>query len=154
MINGTDSSIPNLTESVTAIGSFNLTVGLIASVIAVLLVTAIGFVRGVASRVLQVVLSSAALGATLVALVGISAKNLALVTPGVAEITSKESLLGFALVVMVVTVLWAAVAPNLAKAIPMRERGLRVFGWVAIANFVIPALVALWNCLSTQELLS
>jgi hypothetical protein len=119
VINGTDSSIPNLTESVSSIGSFNLTVGLIASVIAVLLVTAIGFIRGVASRVLQVVLSSAALGATLVALVGISAKNLALVTPGVAEITSKESLLGFALVVMVVTVLWAAVAPNLAKAIPM-----------------------------------
>ncbi|MEY2816327.1 MAG: hypothetical protein RJA78_903, partial [Actinomycetota bacterium] len=62
VINGTDSSIPNLTESVTSIGSFNLTVGLIASVIAVLLVTAIGFVRGVASRVLQVVLSSASLG--------------------------------------------------------------------------------------------
>ena len=143
VINGTDASIPNLTVSVTAIGSFNLTVGLIASVIAVLLVTAIGFVRGVASRVLQVVLSSAALSATLVALVGISAQNLALVTPGVAEISSKESILGFALVVMVVTVLWAAVAPNLAKAIPMRERGLRVFGWVAIANFVIPALVAI-----------
>ncbi|NBQ96735.1 MAG: hypothetical protein EBU12_00595 [Microbacteriaceae bacterium] len=143
VINGTDSSIPNLTESVTSIGSFNLTVGLIASAIAVLLVTAIGFIRGVASRVLQIALSSAALAAILVALIGISSKNLALVTPGVSEISSKESLLGFALVVMVVTVLWAAVAPNLAKAIPMRERGLRVFGWVAIANFVIPALVAI-----------
>ncbi len=143
LINGTDASIPNLTESAASIGSFNLTFGLIASVIAVLLVTAVSFVRGIGSRVLQVVLSSSALAATIISLVGISTKKLSLVTPGIAEITSTESLVGFALVVMVVTVLWAAVAPNLAKAIPMRERGLRVFGWVAVANFIAPALVAI-----------
>lgn len=143
LINGTDPNIPNLTDSVTSLGSFDLTVGLVASVIAVLLVTAIGFVRGVASRVLQVFLSSAALAATAVALVGVTAKNLSLQTPGAAEITSQASLLGFALVVMVVSVLWTAVAPNLAKAIPMRERGLRVFGWVAVAHFVVPTLVAI-----------
>ncbi len=143
LINGTDPSIPNLTESAATIGTFDLTIGLVASLIAVLLVTAVSFVRGIGSRVLQVVLSSSALAATIIALVGISTKKLELVTPGVAEITSKESLVGFALVVMVVTVLWAAVAPNLAKAIPMRERGLRVFGWVAVANFIAPALVAI-----------
>ncbi len=143
LINGTDPSIPNLTESAATIGTFDLTFGLVASVIAVLLVTAVSFVRAIGSRVLQVVLSSSALAATIIALAGISTKKLELVTPGVAEITSKESLVGFALVVMVVTVLWAAVAPNLAKAIPMRERGLRVFGWVAVANFIAPALVAI-----------
>jgi len=142
LISGTDTGLPDLNARVTSLGSTEINVGLVASVIAVIAIGLIALVRGAASRVLQLVFSASAFMALLIALVGVFGKQLGLVAPGIFGLGSKQSLLGFALVVMVVTVLWVAVAPNLAKSIPMRERGLKVFGFVAIANFVVPALVA------------
>jgi hypothetical protein len=105
------------------------------------LIAALTLVRGSASRVLQLVLSSAAFAAVVVALTGISSATLGFTTPGSAELLSKASLLGVATIVLAVTTLWVPIAPNLAKSIPMAERGLKVFGFVAIANFVLPAIV-------------
>ena len=143
LLNGVDASIPDLRASVASIGSFNVSVGLTTAVIFLLVIAAVSLVGGRASRILQIVFSSLAFAATLVSCVGLSSKNLDFAAPGSAAIGSKESLLGGALVVMVVLVLWVAVAPNLAKAIPMRERGLKVFAWSAVANFVAPALVGI-----------
>jgi len=142
LISGTDTGLTDLNARVTSLGSTEINVGLIASVIAVSVFGIVALIRGAASRVIQLVLSASAFMALLIALVGVFGKQLGLVAPGIFGLGSKQSLLGFALVVMVVTVLWVAVAPNLAKSIPMRERGLKVFGFVAIANFVVPALVA------------
>ncbi len=141
LVSGADSSIPDLSTSVASLGSFSLTEGLTVSAILVLLVAALSLVRGKATRVVQVVLSSIAFASTVVACVGLNSKHLAFVAPGSSALTSKESLLGIATVITVVTVLWVAVAPNLAKAIPMRERGLQVFGWVVVSNFVVPSVV-------------
>ena len=133
--------LPDFSASVTSVGSLDLNVGLVGSAIAVLLIAALTLVRGSASRVLQLVLSSAAFAAVVVALTGISSATLGFTTPGSAEVFSKASLLGVATIVLAVTTLWVAIAPNLAKSIPMAERGLKVFGFVAIANFVLPAIV-------------
>ena len=134
--------LPDFSASVTTIGSLDLNVGLVGSAIAVLLIAVLTLVRGSASRVLQLVLSSAAFAAVVVTLTGISSATLGFNTPGSAEVFSKASLLGVATIVLAVTTLWVAIAPNLAKSIPMAERGLKVFGFVAIANFVLPAVVA------------
>ena len=142
LISGTDTGLTDLNARVTSLGSTEINVGLVASVIAVLVFGIVALIRGAASRVIQLVLSASAFIALLVVLVGVFGKQIGLVAPGIFGLGSKQSLLGFALVVMVVTVLWVAVAPNLAKSIPMRERGLKVFSFVAIANFVVPALVA------------
>ena len=141
LVNGVDSRIPDLRASVTSVGSFNVTVGLTASAIMLILVAAVSMIRGRASRLAQIILSLLAFAAMVVSFVGISNKTMEFVAPGSAPIGSKESMLGASIVVLVVTLLWVAVAPNLAKAVPMRERGLKVFGWSAIANFVVPALV-------------
>jgi purine-cytosine permease-like protein len=133
--------LPDFSASVTSVGSLDLNVGMVGSAIAVLLIAALTLVRGSASRVLQLVLSSAAFAAVVVALTGISSATLGFATPGTSELFSKASLLGVATIVLAVTTLWVAIAPNLAKSIPMAERGLKVFGFVAIANFVLPALV-------------
>ena len=133
--------LPDFNANVTSVGSLDLNVGLVGSAIAVLLIAALTLVRGSASRVLQLVLSSAAFAAVVVALTGISSATLGFTTPGSAELLSKASLLGVATIVLAVTTLWVPIAPNLAKSIPMAERGLKVFGFVAIANFVLPAIV-------------
>lgn len=157
-IGGLDSNIPDLSASVTSLGSLDLTVGLSVSAMMVLLVAVSALLPSKASRIVQLILSSLAFGAFIVALVGLSSKHLELAAPGSASIGSKESLLGMALVVMVVTVLWVGVAPNLAKAIPMRERGLRVFAWVSVSQFVLPALVGVlalvWLGPRAKELVS
>jgi len=141
LVNGVNPSIPDLRASVTSVGSFNVTVGLTASAILLILVAAVSMIRGKSSRLTQIILSLLAFAAMVVSFVGLSNKSMELVAPGLAAIGSKESILGASIVVLVVTLLWVAVAPNLAKAVPMRERGLKVFGWSAIANFVVPALV-------------
>ncbi|MBJ7281075.1 MAG: cytosine permease [Rhodoluna sp.] len=157
-IRGLDSNIPDLSASVTKLGSFDLTIGLSFSAITIFLVAVIALVRGRTSRLIQLILSLLAFGAFIVALVGISSEHLELTAPGSASIGSKESLLGMALVVMVVSGLWVAVAPNMAKAIPMRERGLVVFAWVAVSNCVLPALVGIaalaWLGPRAKELVS
>ncbi|MEI8231707.1 MAG: cytosine permease, partial [Actinomycetes bacterium] len=140
-IGGLDSNIPDLSSTLTTLGSFDLTIGLVVSAILLLLVSAVALVRGRASRLIQLILSALGFGSFIVAMAGLSSKHLEFAAPGSASMGSKESLLGIALVVMVVSVLWVAVAPNLAKAIPMRERGLRVFAWLAVSNFALPALV-------------
>jgi purine-cytosine permease-like protein len=142
LMNGTETGLPDLNAQVTSLGGFDLKVGLVASAIAVIIVGALALIRGTASRVLQLALSVSAFVALLFALIGIFGRNLGFISPGIAGLGSKESLLGFALVVVVVTVLWVAIAPNLAKSIPMAERGLKVFSFVLAANFVVPAFVA------------
>jgi len=74
--------------------------------------------------------------------VGLPLGNLKLSAPGQLGIMSKESFAGLALVVMVTLTLWFALAPNLAKSIPMKERGVKVFGFVLISNFVLPLVVS------------
>ena len=143
LFTGVDSSLPDFTATVTSIGSLNVSAGLTSAVIALFVVAMIALVRGLTARVIQIVLSSAAFAATLVALVGSLSNGFNFVTPGSSEFGSKASILGLALVVLVSSVLFVAIAPNLAKAIPMRERGIRVFGWVAIANFIAPVLIGL-----------
>ena len=142
VISGTNTGLSDFNARLTSVGSTDIKIGLVASVIAVIVVGFLALIRGTASRIIQLVLSTGAFIALLVASVGVFSKQLGLVAPGIFGLGSEQSLLGFSLVAMVVIVLWVAVAPNLAKSIPMRERGLKVFGFVAIANFMVPALVA------------
>lgn len=143
LVNGAGAGLPDLSANVTSLGSFDLTIGLLFSSGLVLLVGVISIVRGTASRITQLVLSVTAVLSSFTAVVSLFTKKIGFAAPGVIGFSSKQSLLGIAIVVMVVTVLWAAVAPNLAKSIPMRERGIRVFGWVALANIVAPILASI-----------
>jgi purine-cytosine permease-like protein len=143
LIQGIGTGLPDLSTNVTSIASFDISSGLIYSATLILVIGLLALVRGRASHITQLVLSSIAFVSTLAALSGFFSKNISFAAPGASGFVTKQSVLGIAIVVMVVLVLWAAVAPNLAKSIPMRERGIRVFGWVALANFVSPALISL-----------
>jgi len=143
LIQGIGTELPDLSTTLTRIASFDISSGLIYSATLILVIGLLALVRGTSSRITQSVLSAIAFASTFAALSGFFSKNIGFSAPGGSGFVTKQSVLGIAIVIMVVSVLWAAVAPNLAKSIPMRERGIRVFGWVALANFVSPALVSL-----------
>jgi hypothetical protein len=142
LLSGVESRLP-LFDNVafTALG-LNFTTGLLVQLLILAVVAVLTFAKGLASRVIQLMLSLIAVFLVLESFVGLPFAKLSFSAAGSLGVFSKESYAGIALVVMVSLTLWFAVAPNLAKSIPMKQRGVKVFSAVLTANFVMPLLVA------------
>ncbi|MEI7419931.1 MAG: cytosine permease [Actinomycetes bacterium] len=147
LLDGVEARLPLFDTLVLSLLGINFTTGLLVQILILTFVALLTLAKGFTSRVIQLILSSLALVLIVESFVGLPFGNLKLAAPGQLGIMSKESFAGMALVVMVTLTLWFALAPNLAKSIPMKERGVKVFGFVLISNFVLPLLVAVLGLL-------
>ncbi len=140
----------------TAVG-INMTAGLVVQILVLTFVAVLTFAKGLAGRTLHLMMSLIAVALVIEAFAGLPFGKMSLSTPGQLGVLSKESIAGTALVVMVSLTLWLAIAPNLSKSIPMKQRGFKVFGFVLAANFVVPAAIGvvalLWLGNSTVGLI-
>ena len=143
LLNGVDSRIPNFQDTVTTFAGVSISVGLIAQVILLVVASALSAIHGNAGRTVQILLSSLAFAAVAGGLLSSSVAGFSIATEGSNGILSLQALSGLAVVVFVNLTLWFALAPNISKAIPMRVRGLKVFGAVLAALFLIPATFGL-----------
>lgn len=157
-LNGVETNLHLFDTVVLNVLGINISNGLIIQVLILTVVALLTFAKGGAWRIIQMVMSCIALVLVLESFGGLLTVNLKLSAPGQLGIMSKESLAGIALVVMVSLTLWFAIAPNLAKSIPMKQRGAKVFGAVLVSNFVMPLVIAipvlLWLGSSTSGLFS
>ena len=142
LLDGIEARLPLFDTVVLSVLGINFTTGLLVQILILTFVALLTLAKGFASRVIQLMLSSVAFVLIVESFVGLPLGNLKLSAPGQLGIMSKESFAGLALVVMVTLTLWFALAPNLAKSIPMKERGVKVFGFVLISNFVLPLVVS------------
>jgi purine-cytosine permease-like protein len=147
LLDGVEARLPLFDTLVLSLLGINFTTGLLVQILILTFVALLTLAKGFTSRVIQMILSSLALVLIVESFVGLLFGNLKLAAPGQLGIMSKESFAGMALVVMVTLTLWFALAPNLAKSIPMKERGVKVFGFVLISNFVLPLVVAVLGLL-------
>lgn len=129
-------------STVSHLGTFDLTTSLTLVSAVILLAAIVSAIRGRASRFAQVLLSLGTSAVFCVSVLGMLTSKLSLTAPGSMDFTSRESILGLSSVIMVSTTLFVSLSTNIAKAIPMRERGLRVFSWVAVANLLAPLAVS------------
>jgi purine-cytosine permease-like protein len=143
--NGVFSFAPDFNKSLVSIAGVNLSYGLAMASTVVIVIFALSFVSGKGSRVLQFVFSGLALGLLVASFFGVVGSKLSIKTSGSFGPLSKESLAGIAMVVLVVSVLWVSVAPNLSKSIPMKQRGVKVFLSLLTAQFLLPVLVGLFG---------
>ena len=142
LMDGVDSRLPSMTDPlIWNLAGMQINFGFVFGAIVLMIGTALALVRGNASRILQMVLSVGGFVLVIESFFGYFELKPAFVAPGQLGIFSKEALAGVALIVLVTTTLWIAVAPNLAKSIPMKPRGIKVFLSVLGANFLIPAAV-------------
>jgi len=142
LLDGVEARLPLFDTVVSSLLGIHFTTGLLVQIAILTFVALLTLAKGFVSRVIQLMLSSIALVLVVESFAGLPFSNLKLTAPGQLGIMSKESFAGMALVVMVTLTLWFALAPNLAKSIPMKERGVKVFGFVLISNFVLPLVVA------------
>ena len=147
LLDGIEARLPLFDTVVLSGLGINFTTGLLVQILILTFVALLTLAKGFASRVIQLMLSSVAFVLIVESFVGLPLGNLKLSAPGQLGIMSKESFAGLALVVMVTLTLWFALAPNLAKSIPMKERGVKVFGFVLISNFVLPLVVSVMGLL-------
>ena len=111
--------------------------GLLAVVVAV----AIALLVQPVQRWLQIVAGSIAAVVMIFLLVTLSVEGFTPQGYTVSEYFGSNSLTAIGLVISVVIALWFTVAPNLAKNIPMKARGLRVILYSALINGVWPAII-------------
>jgi purine-cytosine permease-like protein len=157
LFDGFDKRLPAFSSVLYSLGGLNITVGLAIELTLVVIAFAIALFRSSAGRIVQLILSLLAFGFFFEGVLGMSTqigKGVGLsVTSG---FFSKESLGAIALVILVVTTTFVGIAPNLAKSIPMKHKGIQVFGIVLASNFAIPfavaALVAAWIGTRNYEL--
>jgi len=142
--NGVFTGVPDYNSILATVLGMNISYGLAVASLISLVIFGLAFVSGQGSRVLQYVFSGLATLAVFGSFFGLVGSKLAFKVSGSADIFSKESLAGVSLVVMVITVLWVAVGPNLSKAIPMKRRGYKVFLALLGSQVVIPIAVALF----------
>jgi len=141
LMTGIDQRIPSFDTSLWSFAGINFTAGFAVGFGLIAGATVISLVRGTASRIIQMILSLGAFALVLESFVGFSSMKLAFAAPGTVGIITKESLAGISLIVLVTSAMWIAVAPNLAKSIPMKPRGIKVFASVLVANFFVPAVI-------------
>ena len=142
--NGVFPGIPDFNTILVSIVGVKLTLGLAVAISATIVIFGLAFVSGKGSRVLQYVFSGIAAVSVVASFFGLVGSKLALKAPGSADIWSQESLAGVSLVIMVVTVLWVAVGPNLSKSIPMKQRGLKVFLALLGSQVLLPIAIAVF----------
>jgi len=143
LLDGVAVPLSSFDEIAATFAGINITTGFIVQLLVLSGVAALSFVRGSASRLVQVFVSILAFVLVAESFSGLPLGNFTMVALGQVGILSKESLVGIALVVMVAVTLWVAIAPNLSKAIPMKPRGSKVFGFVLLSNSVAPVVVGL-----------
>jgi purine-cytosine permease-like protein len=141
LMDGFDSRVPVFSNVLVSFIGINITTGLVIELALLVLAFGIALVRGPAGRILQTLISLLAFGFIVEGLGGFSAEIHNPVAGSIGFI-SKESLGAILIVALVVVTAFMTLAPNLAKSIPMKHKGLKVFNLVLIANFAIPALVA------------
>ncbi len=141
LMNGVEPKLPSFETSLVALGGFNITVGLVVCLALLVAAFLLALVRKAAGRILQVLVSLLAFGFIFEGSIGASLAihNL---TPGSLAFFSRASIESIGLVVLVVITLFVSLAPNSAKAIPMKYKGSRVFLHVLVSNFIIPFAVA------------
>jgi hypothetical protein len=149
LFDGFDDRLPAFSSVLYSVGGLNITLGFAVELALVVVAFGIALFRSAAGRIVQLIVSLLAFGFFFEGVIGMSThigRSVGFsVTSG---FFSKESLGAIALVVLVVTTTFVGIAPNLAKSIPMKHKGLQVFGIVLASNFAIPftvaALVAAW----------
>ena len=149
LFDGFDKRLPAFSSVLYSMGGLNITLGFAVELALVVVAFGIALFRSAAGRIVQLIVSLLAFGFFFEGVIGMSTQIGRSVGFSVTSgFFSKESLGAIALVVLVVTTTFVGIAPNLAKSIPMKHKGLQVFGIVLASNFAIPftvaALVAAW----------
>jgi len=149
LFDGFDKRLPAFSSVLYSLGGLNITLGFAVELALVVVAFGIALYRSAAGRIVQLIVSLLAFGFFFEGVIGMSTQIGRSVGFSVTSgFFSKESLGAIALVVLVVTTTFVGIAPNLAKSIPMKHKGLQVFGIVLASNFAIPftvaALVAAW----------
>ena len=157
LLDGIEARLPEFDSVLVSVVGINLTAGLVVQILVLTFIGVLTFAKGLASRTLHLMLSLIAVVLVIESFAGLPFGKMNLSAPGQLGVFSKESIAGTALVVMVSLTLWLAIAPNLSKSIPMKQRGFKVFGLVLAANFVVPAAIGvvalLWLGNSTVGLI-
>ena len=157
LLDGIEARLPAFDSVLVSVVGINLTAGLFVQILVLTFIGVLTFAKGLASRTLHLMLSLIAVVLVIESFAGLPFGKMNLSAPGQLGVFSKESIAGTALVLMVSLTLWLAIAPNLSKSIPMKQRGFKVFGLVLVANFVVPAAIGvvalLWLGNSTVGLI-
>jgi purine-cytosine permease-like protein len=141
MMNGSETSLPDFSNTLISISGLNFTIGLAIQVVLLVLVSLVVIVRGNVSRIIQVFLSLLAFALVVESFAVLTLEPFSFNTVGSIDMISLQGLAGVSLVVMVNLTLWFALAPNISKAIPMKVKGINVFSAVLVSNFAAPVLV-------------
>ena len=157
LLDGIDSRLPAFDSVLYSLVGIDFTVGLVVEILVLTLVGVLTFAKGLASRTLQLMVSLIAVALVVESFIGLPFGKMSLSAPGQLGVLSKESIAGVAMIVMASLTLWLAIAPNLSKSISMKHRGYKVFTFVLISNFFVPASIAvvvlLWLGNSTTGLI-
>ena len=141
LMNGVEARLPEFGTVLANMAGVNLTVGLIAQAVFVVLISLAVLVRGHVSRIIQVSMSLLAFVLVAESFIALAGSELNFVAIGTTDAISLAAVSGVSLVIMVNLVLFFALAPNISKAIPMKIRGAKVFSAVLVANFLVPVAV-------------
>lgn len=144
LTNGVFPGLPDFTGTLVSLAGINITYGLAIASGITLGIFGMAFISGKGSRVLQFVFSAIPILLVATSFFGVVGSKLNFKVSGTNDYLSNASLAGLALVVVVVTVLWVAVGPNLSKSIPMKRRGYKVFLALLGSQVLLPVAVAIF----------
>jgi len=149
LFDGFDERIPAFSNILYSLAGLKITTGFVIELGLLVVAFGIALFRSNAGRIVQLMVSLLAFGFFFEGLIGSITQIGKSYDFGInAPFMSRESFGAIALVVLVVSTTFLGIAPNLAKSIPMKHKGIQVFGIVWGSNFIIPfavgALVATW----------